>query len=415
MFRGFSIDDQTRIAEDAERYVATRRDGIGTSGLGLCSSQSKLSSLKARVRSRERNPSSSSDWIRDDMKNAKYVFKADEKALTRDDTKISADYHMQHQRNRVIKEMVESEQSTLKMASDILEQDKKRLKTSSDENHYNAIFVPTGFRATLSTGNFHDEVIFKTKKEKEEEEEEEKKKKKEQIDAADGTINVPLYKKLKKGDLILAKYAADGKWYRARVLSAIQKGYINCKYDIKFEDYGNIETICWQDAEELTDHIHEIEEEASEPKGRDYQSSKTSSCSQGDKSGGGGEECKDVFGRDIIRRTEHSGNTETSSCMDTLEKSVLERNSDGNEKRKKSRFDIPPTTEYRHETERIRDTPHLHEMIEKKSTIKVGAASDMGAANTAAAAATVEDRPLTANELVNPNLLTRKSGGWRSK
>ena len=75
---GFSIEDQSRIAEEAERYAETRDSRRQGLGLGLSSTQSKLNALKARVRSRERDAPSyekgRGHWIRDDMKNAKFAY-----------------------------------------------------------------------------------------------------------------------------------------------------------------------------------------------------------------------------------------------------------------------------------------------------------------------------------------------------
>jgi hypothetical protein len=59
--------------------------------------------------------------------------------------------------------------------------------------------------------------------------------------------NRPLYKILKKGDRILAKYS-DGMYYPAKILTTIQKNYPSASYDIEFEGYGTLTNISWKDA-----------------------------------------------------------------------------------------------------------------------------------------------------------------------
>ena len=320
MFRrgGFNVEVQSRIAEEAERYASrdSRRQGIG---LGLSSTHSKLNELKARVRSQERDASShekgGGHWIRDDMKNAKFAFLADERRLT-EEQQIEEDYHQQRamfEKNRVMKGLAVERKGKLDTTFDIAEQDKKRLKQSSDGSHYDAIFAPVGSSAWFHTKTNAiengDEVEVKHAKESP---------KTRDLESAD-LVDVPLYKKLKKGDLIMAKYAPDGRWYKARILSAIQTGYINCKYDIKFENYGNIETVSWRDAEEIA-HVHKVEETDEEVGGRDGESSSIA----GSAGGISPSNEKDIFGRDI-RKTDVNDAEGSSSCLESLEKSVLQK------------------------------------------------------------------------------------------
>ena len=406
---GFSIDDQNRIAEETERYAESRNSRRQGLGLGLSSTQSKLNALKARVRLREKEASfsekGSGHWIRDDMKNAKFAFLADEKALTQKQ-EIEENYHQQREmleKNKVMKERVESTYSSLGInASDVSEQDRKRLKTSSDESHFNAIFAPKGTETSAqSTSRGHDgsksENVALEKKESPD------------IDLA----NAPLYKKLKKGDLIMAKYAPDGRWYRARILSAIQKGYINCKYDVKFEDYGNIETIVWQDAEEIAPVYNEsdvgLRERGDESGNMNCYHDASTAADE-----------VDIFGRDI-RRDVTNSTAGGSACMKSLESSVLQQKdtmiSEGEGVQRKSRFDVLPDTT---DANTMQYTSLHHagyqnhlmssnpETAENPSTIKTG--------KNEYEVKVDEDASLEADTvIVNPTLLARKSGGWKSK
>ena len=48
---------------------------------------------------------------------------------------------------------------------------------------------------------------------------------------------------LKKGTLCIAKFTADGLWYRAKVTREIVQKNKDSKYEVFFQDYGNYDIV----------------------------------------------------------------------------------------------------------------------------------------------------------------------------
>jgi hypothetical protein len=68
-----------------------------------------------------------------------------------------------------------------------------------------------------------------------------------QYDQPTSSSYLQLYKILKAGDEVLARYSIDSKFYRAIITTVVHKGYTSARYDVKFIDYGTLDTVSWKD------------------------------------------------------------------------------------------------------------------------------------------------------------------------
>lgn len=65
--------------------------------------------------------------------------------------------------------------------------------------------------------------------------------------------SLPLFKRLKAGDRVMAKYSLDGKYYEASIKKVVHKGYPSAQYDVQYTNYDTIEAVSWRDVFELED------------------------------------------------------------------------------------------------------------------------------------------------------------------
>ena len=79
--------------------------------------------------------------------------------------------------------------------------------------------------------------------------------KRKMLDHSDEEQELPLYKKLNIGDIIYAKFKCDGKFYKASVVRTIHKNYMSAMFDVKFDGYGNVETVSWRDIRESLEEV----------------------------------------------------------------------------------------------------------------------------------------------------------------
>ncbi|CAM9666258.1 unnamed protein product [Scytosiphon promiscuus] len=55
----------------------------------------------------------------------------------------------------------------------------------------------------------------------------------------------PLFKTLRVGEVVEAQYTADDRWYKANILQTIHSGFEIARYKVKYDEYGNEETVGW--------------------------------------------------------------------------------------------------------------------------------------------------------------------------
>ncbi|GAB5032073.1 Hypothetical protein NocV09_00800420 [Nannochloropsis oceanica] len=98
---------------------------------------------------------------------------------------------------------------------------------------------------------------------------------------------LPLYKSLKKGDKVEAKWGKDNLWYPGLIKACMHSGYPIMKAEVVFDGWGNIDEVSWQDIRLLQ-------------AGSEDEDSEEESESEGETEGGqegGEEEQRPVVGR----------------------------------------------------------------------------------------------------------------------
>jgi hypothetical protein len=58
--------------------------------------------------------------------------------------------------------------------------------------------------------------------------------------------SLPLYKRVKVGDSVLARYS-DGRYYEATVHAVVHGGYPSAQYEVRFSNYSDIHLVSWKD------------------------------------------------------------------------------------------------------------------------------------------------------------------------
>ena len=175
-----------------------------------------LTALKERLRKiaapSSSSASSSRSWMRDDLlspKNGAIVDKYNDRIETdfeKERLAVASRYKI-----REAIRAINSDFTTIAEYEDVCREDKSKLSKAEDAHHFDAIFsAPSSSTSRITADTIID--LPRTL----------------QHCAKDDQL--PLYKRLKKHDFVYAKYSADKKFYKAQILTTIQKGYPNCKY-----------------------------------------------------------------------------------------------------------------------------------------------------------------------------------------
>lgn len=329
---GFTVDDQARLYDCMIEYSSKRnREGLGSNvkhsvpaGSGLIESshnstsssssrgsntsvkQEKLEALKSRVRAA--SAAENGSWMNDDMINTKALLLMDEKFAHKYEL-TSANYA----RNKDI-------------SADHI--NAQRLLTSKFDNHH----VEAIFSAPSAASIPCTPTVLTVEE-------------------------LPLYKKISKGDFVMVRYMGSSDYYRAQVVTTIQKGYTSCKYDIRFDGYSSIETVSWQDVSEILNESSRGREDSTALQVLDP--------------------ALDMFGREVVPKSAQIKEIliDKIAKLEQVALSNLLQSSDS-QKRKKSKWDIEPI-------------PDTDSATAKKEHI------------------------LLPNDFVNPEVLSRKPGGWK--
>ena len=64
--------------------------------------------------------------------------------------------------------------------------------------------------------------------------------------------SLPLFKRLKAGDRVEAKWSKDGAWYEGIVRATMHSGYPNMRAEVTFSGYGNVDEVSWRDVHLLS-------------------------------------------------------------------------------------------------------------------------------------------------------------------
>lgn len=187
MRRGFTTEDQEKIASKIQK---TSNDSAGkTNGLGFISQTEKVQRVKDTVKQ-----------IQEEKKG------------------IKVDPQQEIQRNTINAAI--NDESITTLSSVFLGVG----EVSSDERHQQAIFTSSSLSMTQPSsllGNITENLPLESRV-------------------------LPLYKQLKVGDQIQARYT-DGNYYSAEIISVTHGGYASAKYDIKFSGYSDTITSSWKD------------------------------------------------------------------------------------------------------------------------------------------------------------------------
>lgn len=251
--------------------------------------------------------------------------------------------------------------------------------------------------------------------------------------------NLPLYKKLSKGDVVKAMFSGDGRYYKASIVSTIQKGYVNCKYDVQFEGYGDVETVSWQDVKEIK--VNEINESygsinspLSEKLGREEQDQQRADAAVDIKKE------VDAFGRDISLRaksgisapihastfkTLSSSSSSSSQTRDDFSESAIKEEYNCMESLEKKLALVQPSPVPQNENKLAAESFFASFTTDATSSSSCSSSNVLPQvvdSNTihqpqpfipSTILSSAQENPL--GDVVNPAILKRKAGGWRTK
>ena len=205
----------------------------------------KIEDLKSKIKDSQKNSNTDNkNWVRKDVQDLKSIYTKEDIEFNYSNSKSTEDKTTQEDSQSIMKELekikrkkdmiaaIESDNSSI---VDHLNEEVYRINSLNynEDRHHEAIFsAPSSSVVKPSLQN----------------------------STTTDSFNLPLYKKLSKGDYVMAKYS-DGKYYKAKIITTIQKNYPSARYDIQYEGYSSIETISWRDVQDV---VHENNHENNE-------------------------------------------------------------------------------------------------------------------------------------------------------
>ena len=217
----------------------------------------KIDDLKSKIKDSQKNTNTDNkNWVRKDVQDLKSIYTKEEIEFNHSNSKCIQNKTTQEDSLSIMKELEQIKRKKDMIAAiesdncsivDHLNEEVNRINSLNynEDRHHEAIFsAPSSslIKSSLQNSTTTD------------------------------SFDLPLYKKLSKGDYVMAKYS-DGKYYKAKIITTIQKNYPSARYDIQYEGYSGIETISWRDIQDVVDE-NKHENNKSIAVGRDEAASK---------------------------------------------------------------------------------------------------------------------------------------------
>eukprot|EP01034_Spumella_vulgaris_P030128 gene30128-37292_t len=223
--------------------------------------------------------------------------------------------------------------------------------------------------------------------------------------------DVPLYKRLKKSDRVLARYSADDQHYPAVVRAVMHGGYLSAQYDVVFEGFeGTVHTVSWTDIRQILPILSAA----------DIKPQSSISDTFGQSSVVGSEKLV-MSVSDFERLSRSSSMTSSSSSSsqpiesiryDSATGMTTINDSGGGHQKVASNSTVPFTASNETSSCQTAAAEKDWTVNNQQTSVSVTAASVAASAQTSGAITTRRD--IDTGPVVNAKMLQRSKGGWKN-